>query len=798
LRAGNIMDVVQNLRERLAADPKQAGGLADQAVRTRAETMARNLEAAWGKGGQILDQQEMVLLDEHKINLVREEILKAERDIQYQKNEYLNGLKLQQVKEEILLKKQINALEMQGKDPRATRGMSILEKQGFTANLERQKIVARQDSEKKQFKFDTKLKRAEMEAQFLLNESTLTLVQSNAELFTAIESLTKAVGGTPVGAGAGGGTPEGRDKLKGQITNLGYLIQRDGAYSPEQVAEQEQRQKQLKGLKKKLADYEIGGEPAGLLPQESRYIGGEPVGLLGPMPAAGGIPPIALPPTPAPGFIGGEPTRLLQPVQGPDPIKTLSPETLSPVLINTESMAKRRQKIEESIVGYKKETLNLETASERKGKALTADLIQQRKLFEDNVKLGEESIKRRGKADREIHDENAALQAKLTGRTLGPGAFAEGWGGGMERVKDDSETIFNLLGEQLPAQLRNGLVSAMEAGLDGAKSIGDAMRAMAVDVLKMIRHAFLQRIASNIVGTLPGGPTDTSKRTGGLIRAQAGLFVPGTGSGDTVRANLEPGEYVLNRNAVAAMGGERALNKINFSAAPRFGNKMRVNEDPFSSRMSGLYYATGSPELEELAAKMREKDEERAAKKAEKRALWTSFATMVASAAVFKGMEVAKDKGWGPSNWGQKLKTGKANLGNRLRGGDKSTWVDIHGSAYSRMPQSQIDTTPTAWPNKQYGGTVGRHGLGSGYQAGGSVQGLSTPTSNTNNISINISTGSSDQQRSGASKQGGQDINADGGGTARDFSMKVAAAVRTVIAEEQRVGGTLSPGARRR
>jgi hypothetical protein len=362
-------------------------------------------------------------------------------------------------------------------------------------------------------------------------------------------------------------------------------------------------------------------------------------------------------------------------------------------------------------------------------------------------------------------------------------------------MRDDGEKIFHLLGERLPVQLRDGLVGAMEAGLDGATSIGDAMRTMAADVLKMIRRAFLQRIATNMVEAVPGMP---KKRMGGLIRAQAGLSVPGSGTGDKIPIMAEPNEYVLNKNAVAAMGGAQALDKLNFNMAPRFGNKMSVNEDPFSSKMSGLYYATGSPELEELAAKMRAKDEKRAAKKAEKRALWTSFATMVASAAVFKGMDVAKEKGWGPENWGQKLKTGSANLGNRLRGGDKSTWVDIHGSAYSRMPQSQIDTTPTAWPKQQHGGIVGRYGLGSGYQTGGSVPALSSPSSNTNNISINISTGSGQQGQSTGGQQGGQSINADGGATAKEFSMKVAAAVREVIATEQRVGGSLSPGGRRR
>jgi len=37
-------------------------------------------------------------------------------------------------------------------------------------------------------------------------------------------------------------------------------------------------------------------------------------------------------------------------------------------------------------------------------------------------------------------------------------------------------------------------------------------------------------------------------------RMQAGSLVPGMGSGDTVPALLEPGEFVLNRHAVSAIG----------------------------------------------------------------------------------------------------------------------------------------------------------------------------------------------------------------------------------------------------
>jgi TP901 family phage tail tape measure protein len=353
--------------------------------------------------------------------------------------------------------------------------------------------------------------------------------------------------------------------------------------------------------------------------------------------------------------------------------------------------------------------------------------------------------------------------------------FSAGWATGMAQVREEGETIFNLLGEQLPVQLRNGLVSAMEAGLDGAQSIGDAMRAMAVDVLKMIRGAFLQRIATNIVGSIPGGgKKEPTFRGGGLIYAQGGLSVPGSGTGDKIPIMAEPNEYVLNRNAVAAMGGSAALDKINFGAAPRFGGRMALNEDPLSSRMSGLYYATGSPELDELIGAMRAKEEERKAKKAEKRALWTSFATMLASAAVFKGMDVASEKGW--------FKGDKAWTGPR----DFST-------------KGPIGFDAPASPKKQYGGVVRRYGLGSGYQAGGAVRGLSAPSSNTNNININISTGSNNEtEEDGSPQQGGQNINADNGSSSKEFAKRISDAVKRVIAEEQRLGGSLSPGGRRR
>jgi hypothetical protein len=65
----------------------------------------------------------------------------------------------------------------------------------------------------------------------------------------------------------------------------------------------------------------------------------------------------------------------------------------------------------------------------------------------------------------------------------------------------------------------------------------------------------------------------------GLIRKAAGFrtgaYVPGIGSGDKVSALLEPGEYVLNRNAVNAIGVSQ-LDDLNKNKYPRFQTGGRV------------------------------------------------------------------------------------------------------------------------------------------------------------------------------------------------------------------------------
>ena len=71
-----------------------------------------------------------------------------------------------------------------------------------------------------------------------------------------------------------------------------------------------------------------------------------------------------------------------------------------------------------------------------------------------------------------------------------------------------------------------------------------------------------QRIKSSIVGY----GSDITKRIG--FQTGGSAWVPGYGTGDKVPAMLEPGEFVVNRNAAKQYGG--MLEDINFNRAPRF------------------------------------------------------------------------------------------------------------------------------------------------------------------------------------------------------------------------------------
>ena len=124
------------------------------------------------------------------------------------------------------------------------------------------------------------------------------------------------------------------------------------------------------------------------------------------------------------------------------------------------------------------------------------------------------------------------------------------------------------------AEFRAGIVT-------GAEMSGGIRRATLGKIASMDKHPLEQ--ALGFTREVPKG-----FQTGGAIHAQDGVWVPGTGSGDRVPAMLEPGEFVVNRNAAKQYGG--LLEHLNWKAAPRFGSG---GKNPSSAPVGIRGYVTG-------------------------------------------------------------------------------------------------------------------------------------------------------------------------------------------------------------
>ena len=410
--------------------------------------------------------------------------------------------------------------------------------------------------------------------------------------------------------------------------------------------------------------------------------------------------------------------------------------------------------------------------------------------------------------------------------------FSAGLQDGFNKVFQDTDSIFNKLGKDLPTAFKDGMVGAMESAMDKADSFGDAMRGVAIDMLKMMRRAALESSMSNLT-SLMGMGISPGFRNSGL---QNGAFVPGSGTGDKVPSLLEPGEYVMNRKAVKGIGRAN-LDKMNFGAFPRFANggSMGLDESVHSSRMSGYFLASDNPELAEAREAERERLAKEAEKKAQKKQLLSTFLSTVASMGVGKLMGMAAGK-FGAKNpatvGGPGDKTMHRNIG--------SGGAFYSESAVAGRPETAFDSWKGWGPGNARGGHIGsgftnrdsvpaymaggefvmnnravrKYGLGfmgrlnggviPTMQAGGGVDAAplnAQSGANTNNISINVSMGGSGGGGQGASESAGnanasEQSNVDQATKGKEMAERIRAAVLEVIGQEQRLGGSLSKKSR--
>jgi TP901 family phage tail tape measure protein len=167
-------------------------------------------------------------------------------------------------------------------------------------------------------------------------------------------------------------------------------------------------------------------------------------------------------------------------------------------------------------------------------------------------------------------------------------------------MSNDARKALHGTGEDTKRELGN-------AARDGTKRAGDLRKGVVANVENMADgvRGGLQNVVNNTNKALKGFGVKKStyvafeaeranlpqgNQRGGIIKAQAGTLVPGRGNGDRVPAMLEPGEVVVNKRAVAAMGGAGRVNKIN-KLVPRFaaGGVAQPPGDPGSEVVQAAY-----------------------------------------------------------------------------------------------------------------------------------------------------------------------------------------------------------------
>ena len=303
------------------------------------------------------------------------------------------------------------------------------------------------------------------------------------------------------------------------------------------------------------------------------------------------------------------------------------------------------------------------------------NLLMQKELeglsMQENKELAglDEKIVAQKKLIGEIDTANLSIQTKLANETerekqaaedrAKRGKFGTGVSKALGEIRTEVQTFEERLGGTTVMAFRDGLVGAMDAAINKTDDLGSALLEVAGGFLKTIQNAMFQQIANQMVS---GIGFAAGKQKGGVIRAQAGMYISDAGrTGDVNPAMLEDGEYVLNRKTVKALGGPKEIDKLNFGAFPRFGAGTRrfadggntgsmqaaasMNE-PFAQLSE--FGKENNPEYQKYLDRIREEQAKKDAKKAQKDALVRSLIGTALTTGIMMGIgSVAKSGGFG-------------------------------------------------------------------------------------------------------------------------------------------------------
>ena len=427
---------------------------------------------------------------------------------------------------------------------------------------------------------------------------------------------------------------------------------------------------------------------------------------------------------------------------------------------------------------------------------------------------------------------------------------------GFDQIQEDADTGLNKLAKDTPILFRDGMVDAIKATIRETDNLDAALMGVASKFLDTFSTQLMNTGISKIISGSGLGSV-FGAQTGGYIRAQSGMYISGTGTGDKYPAMLENGEYVLNRRAVMAMGGPAALDTLNFSAAPRFasGGAFKKEFNDISSMENNMTQMglENDPYYNELTDAAKQKaQQDRAKKLADKQQRAAMIGSLVAAAATVAigagisnvaqnaqatkakafSSQMAETRGSNPLMMSGKEFTqlqkfqsknlispsGFSYIGGTPQTGFKSLLSSpVRGQAWYEKAGSAISKP---FGRKQTGGLIGsrlsdiipgymegglydspmvkRYGIG--LQSGGSPisstgNSNSTVNNNTNaNNSFNFNTS---VQRDGSLKMGSNTTSYEQQDVelSKNLNNKIYAAVGEVIRKEKQFGGSLA-GAR--
>lgn len=226
--------------------------------------------------------------------------------------------------------------------------------------------------------------------------------------------------------------------------------------------------------------------------------------------------------------------------------------------------------------------VSLEDADNKSDKLISKMIELKKSTEEAKAEFGDLNETNLDKVNEEISDlDDKMKQLDDDSKTT----FGQMKIGFQDAVKKMSDTYsFASIGKTIAEDLGNGMADALNSIVDGSKSMKDAFSDMArsilQDISKMLIRMAVMRSMFSLFGS--GEPATQGQlimggeyANGGFIpklRAAAGSMVRGGVQGkDSVPAMLMPGEYVLKKSAVDALG-TNFLNDLNNNAAQTLTN----------------------------------------------------------------------------------------------------------------------------------------------------------------------------------------------------------------------------------